>query len=150
MTHKQTAEVWYLLDEREGNQHSYQLLQPTFVTGIEPRNANAIFRRCNILEWRPYRECVAKSLLRKKRSQGRHTHTHTQNNVQHPDHDTLWLSVRASRYIEQMTYFRYKEWIPILLPQWHCSLSAALSANCLRSIICNCKNCQVRCFLWPE
>ena len=76
--------------------------------------------------------------------------THTHNNVQHPDHDTLWLSLRASRYIRQMTYFRYKEWIRILLPQWHCSFSAALSANCLRSIICNCKNCQVRCFLWPE
>jgi hypothetical protein len=76
--------------------------------------------------------------------------THIQNNVQHPDHDTLWLSVQASRYIEQMTYFRYKEWIRILLQQWNCSFSTALSANCLRSIICNCKNCQVRCLLWPE
>lgn len=148
MTCKQTAEVWYLLDEREGNQHNYQLLQPTFVTGIEPRNADAIFRRCNILECKLYSESVTKSLLRKKRSQGRHTQTLY--NVQHPDHDTLWLSVRAGRYIEQMTYFRYKEWIRILLPQWHCSFSTALSAKCWRSIICNCKNCQVRCFLWPQ
>jgi len=132
------------LTNARGNQQSYHLIQPTFVTGIEPRNANAILKVVTF--WNV--GYIVNALLQE--TLWRKTHTHTQNNVQHPDHDTLWLSVRASRYTEQMTCFRYKEWIRILLPQCHCSFSTALSANCLRSIICNCKNCQVWCFLWPE
>jgi len=32
------------LTNARGNQQSYHLIQPTFVTGIEPRNANAILK----------------------------------------------------------------------------------------------------------
>jgi hypothetical protein len=55
--------------------------------------------------------CTVSALLKlySERNALREDTHKTQNNVQHPNHDTLWLSLRAGRYIEQTTYFRYKE-----------------------------------------